>query len=96
MTKSAIEAKPIDTSEHGIAIEFPDDHSINGIRIRVLGLTPEQIMIAVFNLERVANAAADHRVQQAQRTGLDTGGGRGQAPIDIDKIMRDPRGGVRT
>lgn len=90
----------VDPSKHGIAIEFPDDHTINGIRIRVLGLTAEQIMIAVFHLERTANAAYAHRVaaQQAAAipTPIDGAGGRGDlSPAELDKIARDPRGGLR-
>ncbi len=88
--------KPKETL-HRILVEFPDDHSISGIKIRADGLTPEQIMVACFHLERTANSAADYRTAQqlAAKSGatLDTGGGRGD--LDIGKILADPHGGIR-
>lgn len=53
------------TDDHGIAIEFPDDHSITGMKIRVLGLTAEQVAVAAFHINRVANQAADYKAYQA-------------------------------
>lgn len=94
--------KPQDKTKpvgHFIQCDFPDDHTIDGLKIRIEGVTPEQMYIAAMHLTRTANAAADFRMQQAmqaQQPAIDGLGGRGDpTQADIAKIMRDPRGGIR-
>lgn len=41
-------------SEHRILFLFPDDHSIDGIKADILGITPEQISVAILHLQRYA------------------------------------------
>jgi hypothetical protein len=53
-----------DPTVNGIAIEFPDDHDINGMKVKIVGVTPEQIMVAVWHLTRSADVLADYRTQQ--------------------------------
>lgn len=79
---------PPDTSDHGIAIEFPDDHSITGMKIRVLGLTAEQVAVAAFHIGRIANQAADYKAYQATMA-------QDAATLDLADIRRDPTGGLK-
>lgn len=77
------------TDSHGIAIEFPDDHTIQGIKIRILGVTPEQLLIAAWHLERQANLAQDGKMlAEMQRQAV--------ANLDADAIRRDPTGGLKS
>lgn len=50
---------------HRVVITFPDDHTISGMKVEVIGVTPEQIAVAVFHLSRTANQVADARQMQA-------------------------------
>lgn len=49
-----------------ILINFPDDHDIHGAKIEIVGVTSEQIMLAVFYLTRSANQLADARQMQGE------------------------------
>jgi hypothetical protein len=40
--------------ENRIVFVFPNDHDVNGSKVEVLNVTPEQIAVAVFHLNRVA------------------------------------------
>lgn len=42
-----------------IHIGYTDDHSIEGMVVTVRGVTPQQIMMAVYYLTRAANRLAD-------------------------------------
>lgn len=42
-----------------IVVTFADDHTVNGAKIEIAGVSPEQIAVAVFHLERVANSLAN-------------------------------------
>lgn len=48
-----------------IVFNFPNDHDIGGLKVEIVGVTPEQIAVAVFYLERSANQLADMRQMQA-------------------------------
>lgn len=54
-------------AEHAIAIEFPDDHSIEGMKIRAVGITAEQIFVACMHLQRVAMMTLANRDRVAQQ-----------------------------
>lgn len=41
-------------SPNRIVVEFADDHSIGGAKFDVSEVTPEQIAVACFHLERIA------------------------------------------
>ena len=63
-------AKPVeqvDDNPHRIAVIFPDDHSIEGMRVEAIGITAEQIYIAVMHLHRIAMMALAQRDAMAQR-----------------------------
>lgn len=52
-----------------IAFVFPDDHTIDGAKVEILNVTPEQMAVAQLYLQRfalVSMAARDASVQQAQ------------------------------
>lgn len=42
------------TGENRIVFVFPDDHEVNGMKIEVLNVTPEQIAVAIMQLNRIA------------------------------------------
>jgi hypothetical protein len=50
-----------------ILITFIDDHSFDGAKFEILGVTPEQIAVAIFHLERSAMMLADSRQLAAAR-----------------------------
>lgn len=61
---------PKTSDPHRIVISFPDDHEINGMKVDVSDVTPEQVAVAVFHLQRVASQLADVRqfsAEQARR-----------------------------
>lgn len=49
-----------------IVFNFPNDHDIGGMSVEIIGVTPEQVAVAVFYLNRSANQIADVRQMQAQ------------------------------
>lgn len=53
------------TMPHHIVITFTDDHSLAGAKFDIDGLTPEQIMIAVYHLTRSANMESDRLMMKA-------------------------------
>ena len=58
-----------DLAEHSIVIVFPDDHSLDGLKATIVGITPEQMAVAAFYVERYANMALGQRdaaMQQAR------------------------------
>lgn len=54
-------------TDHKIAITFADDHSFNGVKLEVIGVTPEQIAAAIFHLQRVAHAMVDAMMTAARQ-----------------------------
>lgn len=52
---------PQATDKHRIVITFPDDHSINGMKVEIMGVTPEQCAVASFHISRAGNQVADAR-----------------------------------
>lgn len=47
-----------------ILITFVDDHAIHGMKMEIIGVTPEQVAVAIFHLGRIADTLADHAVMQ--------------------------------
>lgn len=61
-TVEPIDADAIDEdAKHRVLVTFPDDHSINGMKVEIIGVTPEQMAVAVFHLSRAASQVADAR-----------------------------------
>lgn len=52
---------------HHIIVTFTDGMSLNGAKIDATGVTPEQIMAAVYHLTRAANMETDRLMMQAAR-----------------------------
>lgn len=52
---------------HAINLTFEDDHSLNGMSVEVIGVTPEQIAVAVFHLQHIANSLLDMATMQRMR-----------------------------
>lgn len=52
-----------------ISFAFPDDHTIDGAKVEILNVTPEQMAVAQLYLQRFAlasMAARDSAIMQAQ------------------------------
>lgn len=52
------------TDEHRITIEFADDHSFDGAKFRIVGVSPEQMATAVLYLQRFALMGVANREAQ--------------------------------
>ena len=61
---SAADAPKLDAANR-IVFTFANDHDIGGLKVEIIGVTPEQIAVAVFYLNRSANQIADMRQMQA-------------------------------
>lgn len=57
---------PSASDAHRLLVTFPDDHDINGMKVDVTDVTPEQVSVAIFHLQRVASQLADLRQFQAE------------------------------
>lgn len=56
-----------DEKPHRIVVIFPDDHSFDGVQFDVIGITPEQIGVAIMHLQRIAFMTLAQRDAVAQR-----------------------------
>lgn len=65
------EDAPDASGRHRIVITFENDHEINGMKVEINDVTPEQCAVAAFYIERSANQVADVRqikaAQEAQQ-----------------------------
>lgn len=52
---------------HHVVITFADNHSLGGAKIDIVGVTPEQIMVAVYHMTRSANMETDRLMLQSAR-----------------------------
>lgn len=59
----AEEAPKLD-APHRIVISFPTDHEINGMKVEIIGVTPEQCAVASYHLMRSANQLSDAMMLQ--------------------------------
>ena len=50
---------PKESAAGTISATFPDDHSIDGLSLKVENVTAEQIAVVVFYLQRVADNMVD-------------------------------------
>lgn len=50
---------------HRVLFTFTDDHGIDGMKVEIIGVTPEQIAVAIFYLQRTASQLADFRQMSA-------------------------------
>lgn len=57
---------PTTDAANRIVFNFPNDHDIGGLKVDIIGVTPEQIAVAIFYLNRSANQIADMRQMQSQ------------------------------
>lgn len=60
----ATEAPKSDAANR-IVFSFTDDHTIDGMKVEVVNVTPEQCAVAAFHLLRIGNQVADARQFQA-------------------------------
>lgn len=81
-------ADPLDAKDvepqaaHRILITFANDHEINGMKVEIMDVTPEQCAVASYHLMRSANQLSDAKMLQAARE-------RGE----VDRVMRELRKG---
>lgn len=73
---------PTQAAAHRIVVTFPTDHELNGMKVEIVDVTPEQVAVAAFHLTRSANQLADAMMLQAARE-------RGE----VDAVMRELRAG---
>lgn len=68
MTIETIPAEdaPTTNAAHRVVINFPDEHNIGGMKIEVIGITAEQLAVAVFHLQRTGLQLADMMQMQAR------------------------------
>jgi hypothetical protein len=68
MTIEAIPAAdaPKDDAPHRVVLNFPNDHDIGGMKIEVVGVTAEQLSVAIFHLNRVAMQLVDFAAMQSR------------------------------
>lgn len=57
---------PKGNEPHRILVTFPSDHEISGMKVEIIGVTPEQIAVANFHIGRAADQVADARMIQAE------------------------------
>lgn len=77
-----IEESPDTKAPHRVVITFPTDREINGMRVEIIGVTPEQCAVASYHLMRSANQLSDAMMLQAARE-------RGE----VDRVMAELRKG---
>lgn len=76
----AREDSPLDmTAASRIVITFADDHTLDGMRVEVREVTPEQIAVANFYLQRIATGLATAREMAVAKAK--------QPPIEIARAM---------
>ncbi len=52
---------------HRIVVAFRDDHTIDGAKFDIIGVTPEQMIITAHYLTRTANQIEDARMMRAMQ-----------------------------
>jgi hypothetical protein len=57
---------PLATAPSRVLVNFPNDHDISGMKIEIANVTPEQIAVMIFHLQRSASQIADMRQLQAE------------------------------
>lgn len=61
-------AKPADDkAANRVVINFTNDHDIDGARFDVLGVSSEQLFVAIAYLTRIANQMLDARIFASER-----------------------------
>lgn len=58
---------PDDSKAGTISATFPDDHTIDGLQLKVENVTAEQIAVVVFYLQRVAMSMVDAAMYAARQ-----------------------------
>lgn len=73
---------PAQAAPHRILITFTSDHEINGMKVEIVDVTPEQCAVASYHMMRSANQLSDAAMLQAARE-------RGE----VDRVMAELRKG---
>jgi hypothetical protein len=76
----AREDAPLDlTAGSRIVVTFADDHNLDGAKVEVRDVSPEQIAVVLFYLTRVANALTTAREMEQARAK--------QSPLEIARSI---------
>ena len=70
-TQAPMTAKDAAKEPHHIIVTFVDDHSISGTKFDIVGVTSEQIAVAVYHLQRSANRLSDRKEIAAMQNNAD-------------------------
>lgn len=87
---SIVEAIPVADAPkldapHRILISFSTDHEINGMKVELVDVTPEQVAVACYHLMRSANQLTDVMMLGAARD-----------RAEVERIRRELQGGKRS